>query len=91
MPDIYPETIATFGGSYWTLVNGKAGTVDLPNLIFTIQGEYNNRPLYRNGTWRIYYRQSANKWVLGFTEPGENYSDGTTGIKSDGKLFSIDV
>lgn len=88
---VYPKTINTYGGKVWKLINGQATKTDLEDLEFTATGKYNDRPLYTSGpTYKIYYRLSIGKWVLGFSDPGEEYSDGTIGISSGG-LFSSDA
>ena len=89
-PSAYPDKLNTYGGKVWKLINGQATKTDLEDLEFTITGKYNDRPLYTSGAYKIYYRLSIGKWVLGFGEPGEEYSDGTIGI-STGGLFSSDV
>ena len=50
-PVIYPGSIATIGGVYASHHNG----------VFTADGAYNDRPVYRNGAWSIYYRVSGQR------------------------------
>ena len=93
-PGVYPYQIATIGGQYTTLVNGEYTHADLPNLLFTMSGTYNERPVYKSdsGSWSIYYRVSgyaANSWVLDFNEVDEDW-DGSVAVNR-GDLFSSDV
>lgn len=82
-PSIYPKSFTVIGGVYPGHSNGE----------YTIQGTYNDRPLYKGGNsnWSIYYRTSGyatNKWVLDFNAVSEDW-DGTVAIKST--LFGSDV
>ena len=46
---------------------------------------YNERPVYRNGGWSIYYRISGyatNQWVLDFNDVSEDW-DGTLAIQTE--------
>ena len=77
-PAIYPTSITTYGGVYADRSNGE----------YTIQDEYNDRPVYKGpGTstsWSIYYRVSGyatNQWVLDFNDVSEDW-DGTVAIQS---------
>ena len=80
-PGVYPESIYTIGGVYANRYNG----------VFTIDGEYNERPIYRNGGWSIYYRVSGyatNQWVVDFNDVSEDW-DGTVAIQTG--LFASTV
>ena len=71
----YPEVISTLGGVYEDSANGY----------YTAEGTYNDRPVYKNGDWSIYYRVSgyaANHWVLDFNEVSEDW-DGTVAYNSE--------
>ena len=80
-PGVYPESITTVGGVYASRANG----------VYTADGTYNDRPVYKNGGWSIYYRVSgyaANDWVLDFNGVSEDW-DGTVAIQSS--LLASDV
>ena len=80
-PGVYPESIVTIVGVYTSRSNG----------VFTVDGDYNDRPIYRNGGWSIYYRVSgyaANQWVLDFNDVSEDW-DGTVAIQTE--LFASTV
>ena len=71
----YPELIFASGGVYASLANG----------LYSAEGTYNDRPVYKNGGWSIYYRVSgyaANNWVLDFNDVSEDW-DGTVAYNSD--------
>ena len=79
-PGVYPGTIYTIGGVYGDRYGGE----------FTIDGTYNDRPIYRsgkNGDWSIYYRMS-NYWVVDFNDVSEDW-DGTVAIQDE--LFAPTV
>ena len=78
-PRVYPQTIVVIGGTYASSSNG----------VYTADGTYNNRPIYKlkNGRWSIYYRK-AGYWVTDFNAVSEDW-DGTVGIQST--LFPSDV
>ena len=71
----YPLSIYVSGGVYADHTNG----------VFTAEGVYyNERPVYKNGSWSIYYRISgyaANNWVLDFNDVSEEW-DGTVAYNS---------
>ena len=80
-PGVYPESIVTIGGVYASRANG----------VYTADGTYNDRPVYKNGGWSIYYRTSGyatNDWVLDFNDVSEDW-DGTVAIQST--LFASNV
>ena len=80
-PGVYPQSIITIGGVYASRSNG----------VFTADGTYNDRPVYRNGDWSIFYRVSgyaANQWVLDFNDVSEDW-DGTVAIQTE--LFASTV
>ena len=71
----YPELIFASGGVYAQYANGQ----------YSVEGTYNDRPVYKNGDWSIYYRVSgyaANNWVLDFNDVSEDW-DGTVAYNSD--------
>ena len=76
-PGVYPESITTIGGVYASYYNG----------LFTANGTYNNRPVYKNGGWSIYYRVSG-YWALDFYDVSEDW-DGTVAIQNE--LFASTV
>ena len=76
-PGVYPQSIVTIGGVYDHLANG----------VFTADATYNDRPVYKNGDWSIYYR-IAGYWVLDFDDVDEEWS-GTVAIQDN--LFATDV
>ena len=71
-PGVFPESIVTIGGVYASRANG----------VYTSDGseKYNDRPIYRNGGWSIYYRESG-YWVLDFNDVSEEW-DGTVAIQN---------
>ena len=74
-PGVYPESIVTIGGVYGDRANG----------VYTADGTYNERPIYKNGGWSIYFRTSgyaANQWVLDFNDVSEEW-DGTVAIQQN--------
>ena len=82
-PGVYPESIITIGGVYASRANG----------VYTAAADdtYNDRPIYRNGGWSIYYRVSGyatNQWVLDFNDVSEEW-DGTVAIQDS--LFESTV
>lgn len=82
-PGVFPQNIITIGGVYASHHNG----------VFTSDGseKYNDRPIYRNGGWSIYYRTSgyaANSWVLDFNDVSEEW-DGTVATQTT--LFASTV
>ena len=80
-PGVYPESIITIGGVYASRANG----------VYTADGTYNDRPVYKNGAWSIYYRISGyapNTWVLDFNDVSEEW-DGTVAIQDN--LFATTV
>ena len=71
----YPIVIAVSGGVYARYTNGE----------YTAKGVYNDRPVYKNGQWSIYYRVSgfaANNWVLDFNDVSEEW-DGTVAYNKE--------
>jgi hypothetical protein len=80
-PGVYPGSIITVGGVYGNRHNG----------LFTADGTYNDRPVYKNGGWSIYYRISGyatNSWVLDFNDVSEEW-DGT--VATQNQLFASTV
>lgn len=76
-PGVYPQTIVVIGGTYASSSNG----------VYTADGTYNNRPIYKKGRWSIYYRK-AGYWVTDFNAVSEDWK-GTVGIQNT--LFPSNV
>jgi hypothetical protein len=80
-PGVFPDSIITIGGVYASQSNG----------VYTANGDYNDRPIYKNGGWSIYYRISGyatNSWVLDFNDVSEDWS-GTVATQKE--LFASTV
>ena len=71
-PAIYPATFRVYGGVYPQHSNGD----------YSIEGTYNDRPLYRGGSsnWAIYYREGG-FWALDFNDVSEDW-DGTVATQT---------
>ena len=77
-PGVYPESIVSIGGTYGESTNG----------VFTADGTFNDRLVYKRGGWSIYYRKKLGYWVRDFNDVSEDWS-GTVGIQRT--LFPSEV